>query len=158
MNPFHKDFFFEVDFNTLLPSTLWSSKFSLSFMNYHQKTVWNSLLAMRAICPANLIFLHTNNILREAVGRNSTPDLRLLKPNILQTTEAVTYHLVGLSCLWRFILQYSGLLHVPDCTVSSLRRPYSRWCQNPLTPSVKYSGRTAPLTSKVAFYIFIQQI
>ena len=26
------------------------------------------------------------------------------------------------------------------------------------TPNVNYSGRTAPLTSKVAFYIFIQQI
>jgi len=27
-----------------------------------------------------------------------------------------------------------------------------------LTSNVNYSGRTAPLTSKVAFYIFIQQI
>jgi len=29
---------------------------------------------------------------------------------------------------------------------------------NLLTPNDNYSGRTAPLTSKVAFYIFIQQI
>jgi len=29
---------------------------------------------------------------------------------------------------------------------------------NLLVPNVNYSGRTAPLTSKVAFYIFIQQI
>ena len=29
---------------------------------------------------------------------------------------------------------------------------------NPLTPNDQYWGRTAPLTSKVAFYIFIQQI
>ena len=29
---------------------------------------------------------------------------------------------------------------------------------NPLTPYDHYSGRTAPPTSKVAFYIFIQQI
>ena len=29
---------------------------------------------------------------------------------------------------------------------------------NPLTPNDPYSGRTAPLTSKLAFYIFIQQI
>ena len=29
---------------------------------------------------------------------------------------------------------------------------------NPLTPNNPYRGRTAPLTSKVAFYIFIQQI
>ena len=29
---------------------------------------------------------------------------------------------------------------------------------NPLTPNDPYSGRTAPLTCIVAFYIFIQQI
>jgi len=29
---------------------------------------------------------------------------------------------------------------------------------NLLTPNVNYSGRTTPLTSKVAFYIFIQKI
>ena len=29
---------------------------------------------------------------------------------------------------------------------------------NPLTPNEPYRGRTAPLTSKVTFYIFIQQI
>jgi len=29
---------------------------------------------------------------------------------------------------------------------------------NLLTPNVSYSGRTAPLISKVVFYIFIQQI
>jgi hypothetical protein len=29
---------------------------------------------------------------------------------------------------------------------------------NPLTPNDPYRGRTTPLTSKVAFYIFIQQI
>ena len=31
-------------------------------------------------------------------------------------------------------------------------------CINLLTPNVNYSGRNAPLTSKFAFYIFIQQI
>jgi len=29
---------------------------------------------------------------------------------------------------------------------------------NPLTPNDPYRGRTAPLTSKISFYIFIQQI
>ena len=29
---------------------------------------------------------------------------------------------------------------------------------NSLTPNDYYSGHTAPLTSKVAFYVFIQQI
>ena len=36
-------------------------------------------------------------------------------------------------------------------------RPYDSSI-NLLTPNVNYSGRTASLTSKVAFYIFIQQI
>jgi len=35
---------------------------------------------------------------------------------------------------------------------------YSKIALNLLTSNVNYSGRTAPLTSKVAFYIFIQQI
>ena len=35
---------------------------------------------------------------------------------------------------------------------------WSRVLLNPLTPNDAYSGRTVPLTSKVALYIFIQQI
>ena len=37
------------------------------------------------------------------------------------------------------------------------QNPYTNIINLP-TPNVSYSGRTAPLTSKVAFYIFIQQI
>jgi len=43
------------------------------------------------------------------------------------------------------------------CPETSLRN-YHYSVLNPLTPNDHYSGRTAPLTSKVAFYIFIQQI
>jgi len=39
-----------------------------------------------------------------------------------------------------------------------LERSRTRWADKLLMPYVNYSGRTAPLTSKVAFYIFIQQI
>jgi len=42
--------------------------------------------------------------------------------------------------------------YIPFC------RLYSAIMFNLLTPNINYSGRTAPLTSKVAFYIFIQQI
>ena len=44
--------------------------------------------------------------------------------------------------------------------MSRFSNPDSVFCVvfNPLTPNDPYSGRTAPLTSKVAFYIFIQQI
>ena len=41
---------------------------------------------------------------------------------------------------------------------TSLTLFYDNFDFNLLTPNVNYSGRTAPLTSKVAFYIFIQQI
>ena len=44
-----------------------------------------------------------------------------------------------------------GMLQV---SVVALSEP----CLNPLTPNDTYSGRTALLTSKVAFYVFIQQI
>ena len=44
---------------------------------------------------------------------------------------------------------FSSYLQKTDKTDNSI---------NLLTPNVNYSGRTAPLTSKVAFYIFIQQI
>ena len=41
---------------------------------------------------------------------------------------------------------------------TNLRKISKQHIYNLLTPNVNYSGRTAPLTSKVAFYIFIQQI
>jgi len=48
-------------------------------------------------------------------------------------------------------------------------RPKATWAEgirglmggkgfNLLTPNVNYNGRTAPLNSKIAFYMFIQQI
>ena len=43
-------------------------------------------------------------------------------------------------------------------TAVSLLADCPRQLINPLTPNDHNSGRTAPLTSKVTFYIFIQQI
>jgi len=43
-------------------------------------------------------------------------------------------------------------------TTSSKRESNPKIDFNLLTPNVNYSGRIAPLTSKLAFYIFIQQI
>ena len=49
-----------------------------------------------------------------------------------------------------------------DCTVRLLffftQVFVTEFWLNPLMPNDSYRGRTAPLTSKVAFYIFIQQI
>ena len=52
------------------------------------------------------------------------------------------------------VVVYSGIALFVHSTI--LRR--GDLSVNPLTHNVNYSGRTAPLTSKVAFYIFIQQI
>jgi len=61
---------------------------------------------------------------------------------------------------WR-IFRAPGAHKVPECrTAKSQMEPGRVAVQeiNLLTPNVNCSGRTAPLTSKVAFYIFIQQI
>jgi len=55
-------------------------------------------------------------------------------------------------------LQVNKYLHtVASCWISSTLN-FCVLSVNLLTPNVNFSGRTAPLTSKVAFYIFIQQI
>ena len=56
-------------------------------------------------------------------------------------------HTDELSYSIRFLLQMLSIIH--SIIFLSV---------NLLTPYVNYSGRTATLTSKVAFYIFIQQI
>jgi len=58
---------------------------------------------------------------------------------------------------------FTALFHLSRCCLSLPRYKYSLLHHNLntlnlLTPNVNYSGRTAPLNSKVAFYIFIQQI
>jgi len=60
-----------------------------------------------------------------------------------------------------FNLAFKGLN--PICHLLALLEAHhifhvSRIRVNLLTPNVNYSGRTAPLTFKVAFYIVIQQI
>ena len=56
--------------------------------------------------------------------------------------RSYAYHLRAISCTWD-----------TRCDMQAKKKQI-----NPLTPNDPYSGRTAPLTSKVAFYIFIQQI
>jgi len=51
--------------------------------------------------------------------------------------------------------------HLPDCARRD-NKVTKGDCVEPLfnllTPNINYNGRTAPLISEVAFYIFIQQI
>jgi len=64
------------------------------------------------------------------------------------------------------VLRFAGVSLIPpllDTLVSFIYTlPYINLATgsivNLLTPNVNYNGRTAPLTSKVSFYIFIQQI
>jgi len=61
--------------------------------------------------------------------------------------------------LWIYVLNWSD--HGGKCIAIRLIRFLSAVMSrpfNPLTPNDTYRGRTAPLTSKIAFYIFIQQI
>jgi len=53
---------------------------------------------------------------------------------------------------------HRGELKPKYCDIIAFYRCSKLWFINPLTPNVNCIGRTAPLTSKVAFYIFIQQI
>jgi len=61
-----------------------------------------------------------------------------------------TLHFVGL---------HSEGIDMERCIKAQIIKGYGqRTVINPLTPNDPYRGRTASLTSKVAFYIFIQQI
>jgi len=60
------------------------------------------------------------------------------------------------------LTRITGTLHEYRCTFMIISRSVllrmGNVSVNPLTPNDHYSGRTAPLASKVAFYVFIQQI
>ena len=74
-------------------------------------------------------------------------------PIITGTTFVFTFHMncnsVGRSLYFRILTAYFLITFLSPGIATSI---------NLLMPNVNYSGRTAPLTSKVAFYIFIQQI
>jgi len=59
---------------------------------------------------------------------------------------------------WSGNVMRLGLAYISAATVARTPAVNCTKRFNVLTPNVNYSGRTAPLTSKVAFYIFIQQI
>ena len=60
-------------------------------------------------------------------------------------------------CLYFYAVD-SADNHAHDCMCTHLGHCAGILTFNPLTPNDPYRGHTAPLTSKVAFYIFIQQI
>jgi len=75
----------------------------------------------------------------------------LQKPNFV--------HLFSIFLLQRICCFSSSTTSVDGCETPGIPLNMCYYiAYNLLTPNVNYSGRTAPLTSKVAFYIFIQQI
>ena len=63
------------------------------------------------------------------------------------------------TCFGQIYCQSSGVLILYSQQLTSMTNTSCfEYIINPLTPNDTYRGRTAPLTSKVAFYIFIQQI
>jgi len=59
--------------------------------------------------------------------------------------------------LWDIIEKYFSARQVTDDNIKD-GMDIASWMINPLTPNDTYRGRTVLLTSKVAFYIFIQKI
>jgi len=75
------------------------------------------------------------------------------------TFGIVAQHLNHCATAVPFLILLSWLIcYEALCLVPSLGLYFVQNFIRLLTPNVNYSGRTAPLTSKVAFYIFIQQI
>ena len=85
-------------------------------------------------------------------------------PVVLLLINIVAVWLMDVTFICRIVIctlcksyAYSIVLS-PCVTVTHIICLHFDFLINPLTPNDPYRGRTAPLTSKVAFYIFIQQI
>jgi hypothetical protein len=97
-----------------------------------------------------------------------TEDIQILSSSAQNVGKAATWH-PGLvhSCLEMLQIRVNYVMWQTASyeEVQKWFSPFSPvfFCAsihriNPLTSNDPYKGRTAPLTSKVAFYIFIQQI
>ena len=74
----------------------------------------------------------------------------------LKISEQCKYRPRSMKSTWNTFQKVCQWTQHPAITDS--RWEFNNQTINPLTPNDTYRGRTAPLTSKVAFYIFIQQI
>ena len=80
----------------------------------------------------------------------------LCKPTLQVCPRKLIMGPEWLSC---FVIRLQTALSVQCLGYGTdVRRVAFQFKLKPLTPNDHYSGRTAPLTSKVSFYIFIQQI
>jgi len=70
----------------------------------------------------------------------------------------LTKNVIEIDMLSDVVGVYTYVFGVYIRTVRNFNVCVQQFSLNLLTPNVNYSGHTAPLTSKVAFYIFIQQI
>ena len=75
----------------------------------------------------------------------------LLRGGSLKCKQILVTDVTKGSYRWYYVLRQDKTERI-DSEVSDPR------CINPLTPNDPYRYRTAPLTSKVAYYIFILQI
>jgi len=97
---------------------------------------------------------------KEGTVNNGELNHLYTSPNIVRVIKSIRIRWVGhVACMGERRSLYRILVGKPEGK-RPLGRPRLRWEDyiNLLTPDVNYSGRTAPLTSKVAFYVFIQQI
>ena len=109
--------------------------------------IWTQSVLWQHICPWCVYVLHS--VERHCVCTAQCREA-LCVYWIVQRGTVCVMHSAERHCVCT--AQTRGAPHIYLCTCWIIK------CFNLLTPNVNYSGRTAPLTSKVAFYIFIQQI
>jgi len=123
---------------------------SLGWVNLAQsKHLWEAILGVLM----NLISIQFHAMTKY----NIQQDAQHLKPQSALKYSAFCWILYFSSRKWIFGLnKVHGIWSAHEINHFSITTN-SRHV-NHLTPNVNYTWRTAPLTSKVAFYIFIQQI
>ena len=137
----------------------------------HQHTV-TALPATRTVCHS-VVFITSHHVTSHHVTSRHVTSRHVTSHHVtshhITLRHVTSHHVTSHHVTSRHVTSHHVTSHhVTSRHVLSCRTLYAlsphatqQACVgfiNPLTPNDTSSGRTAPLTSKVAFYIFIQQI
>ena len=142
-----------------IKSILWRVSKRLSYIEEARCLKANKRMLIRSCSDVCCVMtLHDINIRDTLYSDRILPmcqrNISIFLPNCLLCTCQQT---VALRWEWHLESTFKcSFEHSTSLTEQKLL--YSLWDINLQTPNVNYSWRTTPLTSKIAFYIFIQQI